>query len=81
MGPFGLDVATESALAAGVVMGIMIIPLISSITDDVIKAVPSSMRDGARGLGSTREETIINIILPRHYPVLWLDLLWQSVEQ
>ena len=46
-------------------MGIMIIPLISSITDDVIKAVPGSMRDGARGLGSTREETIINIILPR----------------
>ena len=65
---FGLDVATESALAAGVVMGIMIIPLISSITDDVIKAVPSSMRDGARGLGSTREETIINIILPAALP-------------
>ena len=56
---FGLDVSTESALAAGVVMGIMIIPLISSITDDVIRAVPASMRDGARGLGATRAETIL----------------------
>ena len=64
----GLDVATESALAAGVVMGMMIIPLISSITDDVIKAVPSAMRDGARGIGATREETIKNIILPAALP-------------
>ena len=64
----GLDVSTESALAAGMVMGIMIIPLISSITDDVIKSVPSSMRDGARGLGATREECIINILLPAAFP-------------
>ena len=64
----GLDVSTESALAAGIVMGVMIIPLISSITDDVIKAVPSSMRDGARGIGATREETIKNIILPAALP-------------
>ena len=60
---FGLDVATESALAAGLVMGIMIIPLISSISDDVLRAVPESIRDGARGLGATREETIVNVIL------------------
>ena len=59
----GLDVSTESALAAGIVMGVMIIPLISSITDDVIKAVPSSMRDGARGLGTTREECIKDLSL------------------
>jgi len=64
----GLDVSTESALAAGIVMGVMIIPLISSITDDVIKAVPSSIRDGARGLGATREETILQIILPAAFP-------------
>jgi phosphate transport system permease protein len=64
----GLDVSTESALAAGIVMGVMIIPLISSITDDVIKAVPSSIRDGARGLGATREETILQIILPAAVP-------------
>lgn len=65
---FGLDVSTESALAAGLVMGVMIIPLISSITDDVIKAVPSAMRDGARGIGATREETIKDIILPAALP-------------
>jgi len=64
----GLDVSTESALAAGIVMGVMIIPLISSITDDVIKAVPSAIRDGARGLGATREETILQIILPAAFP-------------
>ena len=64
----GLDVSTESALAAGIVMGVMIIPLISSITDDVSKAVPSSIRDGARGLGATREETILQIILPAAFP-------------
>ena len=64
----GLDVSTESALAAGIVMGVMIIPLISSITDDVIKAVPSAVRDGARGLGATREETILQIILPAAFP-------------
>ena len=64
----GLDVSTESALAAGIVMGVMIIPLISSITDDVIKAVPSAIRDGARGLAATREETILQIILPAAFP-------------
>ena len=64
----GLDVSTESALAAGLVMGIMIIPLISSITDDVIRSVPASMRDGARGLGATKAETILHIILPAALP-------------
>ena len=55
----GLDVSSQSALAAGGVMGIMIIPFISSLSDDVITAVPQSLRDGAYGLGSTRGETII----------------------
>lgn len=64
----GLDVSTESALAAGLVMGIMIIPLISSIVDDVLTAVPASMRDGARGLGATREETILQVIMPAALP-------------
>ena len=64
----GLDVSTESALAAGIVMGIMIIPLISSITDDVLTAVPSAMRDGARGVGATREETILSVVLPAALP-------------
>ncbi|NIL92845.1 MAG: phosphate ABC transporter permease subunit PstC [Woeseiaceae bacterium] len=64
----GLDVASESALAAGLVMGIMIIPLISSLSDDAIHAVPRAMRDGALGLGSTRSEAMINVILPAALP-------------
>ena len=64
----GLDVSTESALAAGIVMGVMIIPLISSITDDVLTAVPSAMRDGTRGVGATREETILSVVLPAALP-------------
>jgi phosphate transport system permease protein len=54
----GLDVASESALAAGLVMGIMIIPFVSSLADDMITAVPQSLRDGAYALGATRSETI-----------------------
>jgi phosphate transport system permease protein len=64
----GLEVASESALAAGVVMGIMIIPLVSSLSDDAINAVPRAMRDGALGLGSTRSETMRNVILPAALP-------------
>ncbi len=64
----GLDVASESALAAGLVMGIMIIPLISSLADDAINAVPASMREGALGLGSTRSETMAKVILPAALP-------------
>lgn len=64
----GLEVASESALAAGLVMGVMIIPLVSSLTDDAINAVPSAMRDGALGLGSTRSETMRKVILPAALP-------------
>lgn len=64
----GLDVASESALAAGLVMGIMIIPLVSSLSDDAIRSVPSSMRDGALGLGSTRSEAMLQVILPAALP-------------
>ena len=64
----GLEVASESALAAGLVMGIMIIPLVSSLSDDAIHAVPTAMRDGALGLGSTRSETMIRVILPAALP-------------
>ena len=64
----GLEVASESALAAGMVMGIMIIPLVSSLADDAIHAVPSAMRDGALGLGSTRSETMKKVILPAALP-------------
>jgi phosphate transport system permease protein len=65
---FGLQVASESALAAGLVMGIMIIPLVSSLSDDAINAVPTAMRDGALGLGSTRSETMTKVILPAALP-------------
>lgn len=64
----GLEVASESALAAGLVMGIMIIPLVSSLSDDAINSVPSAMRDGALGLGSTRSETMVHVILPAALP-------------
>ena len=65
---FGLNVASESALAAGLVMGIMIIPFISSLSDDVINAVPQSLRDAGYGLGSTKNETVMKIVLPAALP-------------
>ena len=64
----GFQVSSESALAAGLVMGIMITPLISSLSDDAITAVPQSMRDGSYGLGGTQSETIRNVILPAALP-------------
>jgi phosphate transport system permease protein len=64
----GLNVASESALAAGLVMGMMIIPFVSSLSDDVINAVPQSMRDGSYGLGATRSETIKKVVLPAALP-------------
>jgi len=64
----GLDVAAESALAAGVVMGIMIIPFVSSLSDDVMNAVPQSLRDGSYALGATKSETIRQVVLPAALP-------------
>ncbi len=64
----GLSVASESALAAGLVMGIMIIPFVSSLSDDVITAVPQSMRDGSLGLGATKSETIKKVVIPAALP-------------
>lgn len=64
----GLQVASESALAAGLVMGIMIIPFVSSLSDDVINAVPQSMRDGSYALGATKSETIQRVLLPAALP-------------
>jgi len=65
---FGLDVSSESALAAGVVMGIMIIPYVSSLTDDVINAVPKSLREGSLAIGATKSETIKKVVLPAALP-------------
>ena len=64
----GLSVASESALAAGIVMGVMIIPFVSSLSDDVINAVPQAMRDGSLGLGATHSETIKQVIIPAALP-------------
>jgi phosphate transport system permease protein len=60
----GLNVASESALAAGLVMGMMIIPFVSSLSDDVINAVPQSLRDGSYSMGATKSETIRKVVLP-----------------
>ena len=64
----GLDVSSESALAAGLVMGVMIIPFVSSLSDDFINAVPQALRDGAYSLGATQSETIKQVILPAALP-------------
>jgi phosphate transport system permease protein len=63
-----LDVSSESALGAGLVMGVMIIPFVSSLSDDVISAVPQGLRDGSYGLGATRSETIRQVVLPAALP-------------
>ena len=64
----GLDIRATSALTAGVVMGIMIIPFVSSLSDDILNQVPRSLRDGAYGLGATQSETIRNVLLPAALP-------------
>ncbi len=65
---FGLTVASESALAAGAVMGIMIIPFVMSLSDDIINAVPDSMREASLGLGATMNETIRKVLIPAALP-------------
>lgn len=64
----GLDIASESALAAGLVMGVMIIPFVSSLSDDIITAVPRHLRDASYALGCTQAETIKKVVLPAALP-------------
>jgi phosphate transport system permease protein len=64
----GLGIDANSALTAGMVMGVMIIPFISSLSDDVINAVPQALRDGSSALGATRSETIRQVVLPAALP-------------
>jgi phosphate transport system permease protein len=64
----GLTVASESALAAGLIMGVMIIPFVSSLSDDVMNAVPQSLRDGSFALGATKSETIKQVVFPAALP-------------
>ena len=64
----GLTVSSESALAAGLIMGIMIIPYISSLSDDVINSVPQSLREGSYAIGATKSETIKKVVIPAALP-------------
>jgi len=64
----GVPISATSALTAGLVMGVMIIPFISSLSDDILNQVPLSLRDGAYGLGATQSETIRNVLLPAALP-------------
>ena len=64
----GLSLSSESALVAGGVMGIMIIPFVSSLSDDVMNAVPNDLRDGSYALGATQSETIKQVVIPAALP-------------
>ncbi|MFN3641587.1 MAG: phosphate ABC transporter permease subunit PstC [Gemmobacter sp.] len=64
----GLPIAPNTAMAAGIVMGVMLIPFISSFADDALTAVPRSLRDGALALGATRAETMLNVLFPAAIP-------------
>jgi len=66
--PMGLGNSSSSVLTAGLVMGIMLIPFVSSLSDDIINAVPQSLRDGAYGLGATRSEAIRQVVFPAALP-------------
>ena len=66
--PMGLGNSSSSVMTAGIVMGIMVIPFVSSLSDDIINAVPQSMRDGSLGLGATPSETIRKVVLPAALP-------------
>ena len=64
----GISIASESALAVGIVMGIMIVPFVMSLSDDIISAVPDSMREASLGMGATMNETIRKVVLPAALP-------------
>lgn len=66
--PLGFGTSSSSVLTAGIVMGIMIIPFVSSLSDDIINAVPQALRDGAYALGATRSETIKQVVMPAALP-------------
>jgi phosphate transport system permease protein len=66
--PLGIGSSSSSVMTAGLVMGIMLIPFVSSLSDDVINAVPQSMRDGSFGMGATKSETVKRVILPAALP-------------
>lgn len=71
----GFDISSESALAAGIAMGIMVVPLVSSLSDDVINSVPQSLRDASLGMGATHAETVRKVVLPAAVPGIAGSLL------
>lgn len=66
--PLGLGTSSASVMTAGLVMGIMLIPFVSSLSDDIINSVPQSLRDGSYGLGATQSETVKQVVLPAALP-------------
>ncbi|WP_284163372.1 phosphate ABC transporter permease subunit PstC [Frigidibacter sp. SD6-1] len=66
--PLGIGSSSSSVMTAGLVMGIMVIPFVSSLSDDIINAVPQSLRDGSLGLGATPSETVRQVVLPAALP-------------
>ena len=66
--PMGFGESASSVMTAGLVMGVMLIPFVSSLSDDIINAVPQSMRDGSLGLGATKSETIRQVVIPAALP-------------
>ena len=67
-GHLNLDISASSVLTAGFIMGVMLIPFVSSLSDDIINAVPQSLREGSYGLGATQSETIKRVVLPAALP-------------
>ncbi|MEZ5798885.1 MAG: phosphate ABC transporter permease subunit PstC [Paracoccaceae bacterium] len=66
--PLGLGTSSSSVMTAGLVMGVMLIPFVSSLSDDIMNAVPQAMRDGSFGLGATPSETVRQVVLPAALP-------------
>jgi phosphate transport system permease protein len=66
--PMGFGQSASTVMTAGLVMGVMLIPFVSSLSDDIINAVPQAMRDGSYGLGATKSETIRQVVIPAALP-------------
>ena len=79
--PLGLGSSGSSVLTAGLVMGVMLIPFVSSLSDDIINAVPQAMRDGSLGLGATKSETIRQVVIPPLCPALSARSFWPPVAR
>jgi len=75
VGQYLMEVQNQMALVAGVVMGIMLIPFVSSLSDDIINAVPQSLRDGSYAMGATKSETVKKVVLPAALPGIMAAML------